>query len=488
MTAENREEFLRRAGVSKMRAMRLRALGAPDEEWQATVLFRQAAQAELDALAILSSVPVEEEAGTRIEACGLFLEGKDPVRAAEQWARLPGWVCTEVGAGAIARLLPLYQDQMTRFAAHWRSLGATSGAQFSLKSPRTSRLRAVLDVFPGIAELWWAFARKAPGEAEAAMACARALELDPTLADDEHARSAWDRIESTIERKLVIEMRGDRENASLGLELVGRIGTAFGEVLEGFFGGAFGEEIDLVPTSAAPGSFILHVNAPALPPRALEWLDAEMNRGPEHVGARALERLSALLQQHGVRVAVSVSCGSADLHGSKGTKLIIDAARRKAISKAAEAMVLSTIDSNDVPQADELERVFCIIDMVVRRQELDADVIGITGRQVGYYRRAAQILGLLDDSRVLTAGGRLIARLSTIEDRLRATVIYFESSSCGDAWIRWAKGKTLKDVDSTSAFEFLRGRCPSLGESTAERRAQTLKAWHQVLIPYHYAK
>src|SRR5262249_54335236 len=83
------------------------------------------------------------------------------------------------------------------------------------------------------------------------------------------------------------------------------------------------------------------------------------SRGPEHVGARALAELSALLQQHGVRLAVSVSCGDTDVAGSK---LVIDSARRKALSRAAEATLLSTIDSNDVPQADDLERVFRIVD------------------------------------------------------------------------------------------------------------------------------
>jgi len=487
MTAESREELLRRAGVLKMRAMRLRALGAPDEERQAIVLFHEAARAELDALATLSAAPAAEEAGARIEACGLFLEGKDPVRAAEQWVRLPRWVSTEAGAGAITRLLPFYRDQLALFAAAWRSLGVTPDTRSSLKSLRASRLRAVLEAFPGIAELWGALGARATSEGEAAAARARALELDPGLVSDEQVRSALARIEPTIERKLVLEMRGDRASTSLGLELVSRIGTAFGEVLESFFGGAFGEEIDLVPIGAARGSFILYVNALGLPPHALEWLDAELNRGPEHVGARALAELSALLQQHGVRIEVSVSCGDAGASVSEGPKLVIDAARRKALSSAAEATVLSTIDSNDVPQADDLERVFRIVDMVVRREELDAEVLAITPRQVGYYRRAAQILGLLDDSCVLTAGGRLIARLPTVEDRLRATVVHFESSSCGDAWIRWAEKQTLKGVDPESAFDFLRSRCPGLGESTAGRRAQTLEAWHRALTPHHYA-
>ena len=321
-----------------------------------------------------------------------------------------------------------------------------------------------------------------------AAARARASELEPAFANDEQAQSAWARIEPTIERKLVIKMRGDREGTSLGLELVSRIGTAFSELLQGFFRGAFGEEIDLVPTGAVPGSFILHVSAPGLPPHALEWLDTELNRGPEYVGARALEELAALLQQYGVRLAVSVSCGDADAPGSGGPKLEINTTRRKALSRAAEAAVLRTIDSNAVPEADDLDRVFCIIDMVVRREELDAGVLGITPRQVGYYRRAAQILGLLDDSCVLTAGGRLIARLSTIEDRLRATVVHFESSSCGDAWIRWAEKQTLKNLDPDSAFAFLRSCCPGLKESTARRRAQTLQAWYRRLEPHHYAR
>jgi hypothetical protein len=105
---------------------------------------------------------------------------------------------------------------------------------------------------------------------------------------------------------------------------------------------------------------------------------------------------------------------------------------------------------------------------------------------VGYYRRAAKILGLIDEDSDVTPAGRLIARLSP-DDRLRTTVVHFESSLCGDAWIRWSQGNTLKDVDPETAFEFLRARVPSLSEDTAKRRAQTLSAWHHDLIEHHYA-
>ena len=81
------------------------------------------------ALAALQRAPEQEEAGARIEACGLFLEGHDPVRAAEEWARLPRWVfSTEDGAAMLEKLKPLYDEVLGKFSGAWRRLAKSPGA------------------------------------------------------------------------------------------------------------------------------------------------------------------------------------------------------------------------------------------------------------------------------------------------------------------------------------------------------------------------
>jgi hypothetical protein len=104
---------------------------------------------------------------------------------------------------------------------------------------------------------------------------------------------------------------------------------------------------------------------------------------------------------------------------------------------------------------------------------------------VNYYRRALKILGMISRTDELTGAGRLIGRLKG-EDRLRATVLQFESSVCGEAWIRWSQGQSLRDVKPNSAYDFIVAMVPGLSEETACRRAQTLNGWYKALIGHHY--
>ena len=145
------------------------------------------------------------------------------------------------------------------------------------------------------------------------------------------------------------------------------------------------------------------------------------------------------------------------------------------------------INSNEIPQANRLERVFRLVEMHASGEEINADTFGEGPRDVVYYRRAAKILGFLDESDRLTLAGRQIARL-TNEHRMRATVVYFESSVCGDGWIRWAKKQTLLEVEPESAQQFIEQCVSGLSATTVDRRVQTLMAWHADLIPYHYSK
>lgn len=145
------------------------------------------------------------------------------------------------------------------------------------------------------------------------------------------------------------------------------------------------------------------------------------------------------------------------------------------------------LESRDIPQADDLDQVLQVVTGIAFGQEAHAESLGPTPRRVAYHRRAAQILGLLSESNELTVAGRQIARLDAGE-RLRATVVYFESSRVGDAWIRWSGGRTLLDVDPEKAYDFLRESTPDLSDATARRRAQTLVVWHRALVKHHYAR
>ena len=488
VSSNERDRLLREASALKMRAMRLRTLGDADDQWEATVLFREAARKDLAALAALQRAPEQEEAGARIEACGLFLEGHDPVRAAEEWARLPRWVfSTEDGAAMLEKLKPLYDEVLGKFSGAWRRLAKSPGSVPEPGEISEEQIRRLLEDHPGVAELWWALSVRATSEEEAHVARAKVGQLEPSWSDDAAARSSWERAHHLVLRTLTIEMRAEGPDDSLALDSVSRVVAKFGELISGFVDRAFGGSVKLIPSGARTGSFILDVAVQGLPPHALDELNDALTGAAERVDAGVLGELLALLQQNRIRLTASLVPVEPGPRGASPTKLVIDAKRRKALIKAAEAAALRTIDSNNVPQANDLERVFRIVEMVARQEALDADVLEITPRQVGYYRRATKILGFLTESDELTAAGRLITRLGS-EDRLRATVVHFESSICGDAWIRWSKGKTLLDVEPETVTDFLRDSVPGLSKITAARRAQTLIRWHSVLVEHHYAR
>ncbi len=482
MTALNRDQLLREASVLKMRATRLRALGDVDEQWQSVVLLHHAAQKELAALAALKSPSEQDQMGARIEACGLFLDAKDPVRAAEQWRLLPPSVFTSnSNAMLLEEVQQRYETLVGAFTHAWRSLKGTPGVP-EVSSLRVEQLRSLTTKYPGVAELWWALSRNA----QDSTARDRMLELSPSLAKEEAAKAAWERVEEVLVRKFTLTMKAEKQGIALPLELVNRIADAFGAVLSDFAERTFGAQVELLPTGSRIGSYIVDIAAQGLPPYALHELIRELALAEKRIDIERLVELLALLQQNSVKLTVAeVPQSERTARLEEPATLVIDQGKRTQLIEAAEAASLRNVDSRDVPQADNLERVFHMVEMAVMHKPFDAEILGITPRQVLYYRRAAQILGLLTESDEVTAAGRLIARLSP-EDRLRASVVHFESSRCGDAWIQWSQGRTLLDVDPDSAYKFLRECVPGLSENTAARRVKTLNSWHRILCTYHY--
>ena len=146
------------------------------------------------------------------------------------------------------------------------------------------------------------------------------------------------------------------------------------------------------------------------------------------------------------------------------------------------------ISSRSVPQANNLDQVFEIVEVVSAFGEADISRLTDidTPRQVLYYRHAARILGLFDDDDYVTERGRSLIGLDAI-GRKRLAVVYFEDSLVGRAWRRWANGRYLTDVDASSAVAFLVDCVHGLSKNTASRRASTLERWHNELVPYHYS-
>ncbi|MCX4241125.1 hypothetical protein [Paraliomyxa miuraensis] len=145
-----------------------------------------------------------------------------------------------------------------------------------------------------------------------------------------------------------------------------------------------------------------------------------------------------------------------------------------------QRMASSRIPSEDVPQADDLERVLRFVEIVSSGQYPTPETLSVVSRQVNYYRRATEILGYVRD-RVLTPSGRLLVRL-TGSDRWMDVLEHVTTSNVGSAWIDWSGETNFVDIDPASARAFLAETAIGLSDATMRRRALTLSTWHAKLV------
>lgn len=245
-------------------------------------------------------------------------------------------------------------------------------------------------------------------------------------------------------------------------------------------------DVQMRPAGARPGSFVVdQLVEEQQPPTSI--LKASDNLfgvldDTEKVAPAAWRALLDVLSSNDLAVEVRHYWGTTKVAPLKLSRQSIRA-RRSAIGRAPS----SHVESSDVPQADRLEKVFRVVDVVSDGNALSPESLEVVGRQVNYYKRAAKILGLLEEDDTLAAAGRHFTRLNT-EDRMRSAAVLFESCAVGEAWISWFGGTTLLDVDPTSAEAFLRERTLGLSGDTPHRRARTLESWWASLTPFHYSR
>ena len=137
-----------------------------------------------------------------------------------------------------------------------------------------------------------------------------------------------------------------------------------------------------------------------------------------------------------------------------------------------------TLPAKLVPQADRLERVIELVRAYAGEGEHGLD--NWNERDAHYYAQAARILALLDANDIPTALGHNAAAQSG--DALTSALIQaFETSEIGRRWVAWSGVHCLRQVDPTSACEFL-NQTTDLAGSTAVRRGAVLGRWHEELF------
>lgn len=145
------------------------------------------------------------------------------------------------------------------------------------------------------------------------------------------------------------------------------------------------------------------------------------------------------------------------------------------------------LSSDEVPQADNIEMLESMVVGISAGHEPTALSMQVDPRQVNYYKHAARVLGLLDESNVLTDFGETLVELKGAQ-RAAFLMIRFEESTVGRAWAQWAGKPTLLDVSPNTAEAFLIDLArDSLSDNTKARRAKTLANWLTKLASFHYA-
>lgn len=140
------------------------------------------------------------------------------------------------------------------------------------------------------------------------------------------------------------------------------------------------------------------------------------------------------------------------------------------------------LTSQDVPQANKVERVLDLTLTVVNGVEPTAEALGLHHRDVRYYAHAAFVLGLLDRDGQPTPIGETFAAMHPDRYLTRLSLAFAESR-VGRRWVAWTGARHLADLDPASAGPFLH-EASELAESTIRRRAATLHAWQQTLGPH----
>lgn len=219
-------------------------------------------------------------------------------------------------------------------------------------------------------------------------------------------------------------------------------------------------------------------------------VDALVGALPPQV-ASAVLRLLARVKHHSCDVEITRTDPSSPLwqqtitiEAERVRKLSFRALARRARESSREIPV--RITNRDVPQANEIEKVFQAVDAVLagRKATVD-DIEGITSpRQVNYYLQAARLLGFLDEDNQATSRARSLVGIS-LEQRLALTAVFFEDSTVGRAWRTWDGKDRLSAVEPESAQEFLEVCVIGLNPTTIKRRASTLREWQTRLARYH---
>ncbi|WP_017325924.1 DUF6575 domain-containing protein [Synechococcus sp. PCC 7336] len=263
-------------------------------------------------------------------------------------------------------------------------------------------------------------------------------------------------------------------NAAIAFESLASVAASWSKLIHSVL------DVPPVPVSASVGSLTFELQTDAGPklPNFFNTLrtlidsptPGQISESLNHQSCKLLELFLGLLYKN--RLTLSAKINSESEHPS----LVISHSIVQDLRLALIDFNQQRVESKEVPQADDLNKLFRMLELMK-----DGDVrlgynLSLSPRQVNYYKHAARVLDLLNESGSITSRGQYLISLEKNE-RYNVAMMLFESSPVGFAWLRYSKAQSAIDLDPESAEAFLNSQCSNLANTTVGRRAQTLKYW-----------
>ncbi|CZV06590.1 Uncharacterised protein [Enterobacter hormaechei] len=264
------------------------------------------------------------------------------------------------------------------------------------------------------------------------------------------------------------------------------------DIIEEFyteFLSSFKQSDKLIPVAGKPGSFILDFNAKKFSlaePILIKLSDYIKNRADlddliknERIPSQSLEKLFNHIIDNDVIIDIS------NKHSDK-VVIKIDKNDAEFYIKKLNKIAQLNVTSQQVPQADTLEKVYSVVENIWRNGFLVRETLDLSPRHILYYFDACKILGLISESNSITSVGQQLV-LSDIDKKHAIVAQCFENSHCGWTWVTWSEVTSITEVNPETAKAFLNACAPTLSQSTRDRRARTLRTWCRELQEYYRA-
>jgi hypothetical protein len=273
-----------------------------------------------------------------------------------------------------------------------------------------------------------------------------------------------------------ITINRPRSNATIAFEPLASVAANWSKLIRSILNSS------PVPIRASVGSLIVELQTdpradlPSFLNNLGELIESPSPDRVVEIFSHSESKLLALFLEslHKDRLTLSVKITSQSEH----PPLVISHSAIRGLKLILDDLNQQRVESSDVPQADDLSKIFNMLELMRSGDTNLGYHLSLSPRQVNYYKQAGRVLDLLNENNALTSRGQYLSGLSG-DERYNATMLFFESSPVGFAWLRYSNVYSALNLDPGSAESFLRSQCSDLAEATVGRRAQTLRYWVQ---------